>query len=74
MGVNPRSLQAEGRGFDPPNLHDEGWREMDLVAELPTDINDEQTARHRANLARAKASWETMPVDDIIALYRQRVW
>jgi hypothetical protein len=21
MGVNPRSLQAEGRGFDPPNLH-----------------------------------------------------
>ena len=45
----------------------------DLVAELPTDSDDEQTQRHRENLAQAKARWETMSVEGIIALYSGRV-
>lgn len=45
----------------------------DLVAELPTDLNDEQTRRHRENLAQAKTAWERMSADDIIAFYEERV-
>jgi hypothetical protein len=46
---------------------------MDLVAELPTDVDDEHRSRHRANLAHATAAWEAISVDDIIAFYSRRV-
>lgn len=41
----------------------------DLVAEMPTDVDDEQTRRHRENLAQAKAGWESMSADDVITFY-----
>lgn len=46
---------------------------MDLAAELPTDVDDDQRRRHRENLAQATAGWDTISVDDIIAFYSQRV-
>jgi hypothetical protein len=49
------------------------FKAKDLVAELPTDVDGEQMRRHRDNLARAKATWDRMSVDDIIALYSQQV-
>jgi hypothetical protein len=49
------------------------FKAMDLAAELPTDVDDDQISRHRENLAQAMAAWETISVDDIIALYSQRV-
>jgi hypothetical protein len=48
------------------------FKAKDLVAELPTDVDDEQTRRHRAKLAEAMAAWESMSVDDIIAYYSQQ--
>jgi hypothetical protein len=44
-----------------------------LVAEFPTDVDDEQTRGHRENLAEGKAAWERMSVDDIIAFYSQEM-
>ncbi len=48
------------------------FKAKDLVAEMPTDVDDEQTRRHREKLSRAMATWESMSVDDIIAFYSQR--
>lgn len=48
-------------------------RAQDLIAALPTDVDDYQTQRHRESLAQAKAAWEGMPVEDIIAFYSRRL-
>lgn len=42
---------------------------LDLAAELPTDVDDDQRSRHRENLMQATAAWEVISVDDIIAFY-----
>ena len=43
------------------------------VAELPTDADDEQTRRRIHNLATSSAAWKQLSVDEIVALYTQRL-
>ena len=43
------------------------------VAELPTDDDDEQTRRASDNLTTSSAAWKQLSVEEIAALYTQRL-